>query len=121
MPIPYVTIHSIGSQKLSDEVGYQNTNLTFSFDIPCIFYTVRCNGTSYDTGIEIDTKDLTVTRFRQETVTSLRNFTVQDMRIMLANTEFTTQIFYTDLYQEGENRINIYGLSETWEWTPYDS
>lgn len=121
MAIPYVTILNITKTKLSDEVGFQTCDLTFAFDIPCIFYTVRCNGTSYDTGIEIDTKDLTVARFRQETVASLRNFTVNDMRIMLANTEFTTEIHYTDLYQQGENRINIYGLSETWEWTPYGS
>jgi hypothetical protein len=122
MAIPYVTISNITKTKLSDEVGFQTTDLTFTFDSPVYIYTVRSNGVDYQTGVEIERKELTVAQTRIEhTVASLRNLTVQDMKIILANTPITVEVAYTDLYQEGENRINIYGKSDTGEWTPYGS
>jgi hypothetical protein len=122
MAIPYVTITNITKTKLSDEVGFQTTDLTFTFDLPVYIYTIRTNGVDYQTGVEIERKELTVAKTReQQTVASLRNITVQDMRIILANTPITVEIAYTDLYQQGENRINIYGKSDTNEWTPYSS
>jgi hypothetical protein len=122
MAIPYVTISNITKTKLSDEVGFQTTDLTFSFDTPVYIYTIRCNGIDYQTGVEIERKELTVAKIKEEqTVASLRNLTVQDMRIILANTPITIEVAYTDLYQQGENRINVYGKSDTDEWTPYGS
>jgi hypothetical protein len=121
MAIPYVTTINVGRNILSDEVGFQQTDLKFSFDVPTISYTVRSNGVGFDTGIELERKELTVLKYSTENVASLANMTVQEMRVMLENTENTVELLYTDLNQEGANRINIYGLSETGEWTPYSS
>lgn len=62
------------------------------------------------------------------TVEQIRTYTVDQTKLMtvdealrIYNTgTLTAEIDWTELYQEGSNRVNIYGRNIKNEWTPYE-
>lgn len=92
---PTVTIVSQSQQKVSDENGVDRATVTFTFDQDVTEWKVNVLGSSHDTGTLADSGGA-----------------------VTQGTEITAEIDYTELYQEGQNRINIYGKNG--EWTPYE-
>jgi hypothetical protein len=98
---PSVTISDIitpnDNDKISDETNMNIAQVKFSFDMDVSQWKVKVLGTSHDTGTLADSGGSVST-----------------------GTEITAEIDWTELYQEGDNRINIYGLSTEGEWTQYE-
>lgn len=122
MPTPIVSITNVTNYKVSDEAEFDQTIVSFTFDIRTVEMLARCNGTDQLTGLLVDQRDKYVATQSSKTVEEMASETVIDVSSFPANTEFTATIDFTELYGEGENRINIYGLSEESPryWTPYD-
>lgn len=117
---PNVTIVNLQLTKLSDEIGFQQSDVTFSFDKPVLAYSVRCNGTSHDTGIVVGEDNKYVISQSTLTIAEASIISVRDFRLYDTGLEITETIDYTELYSEGSNRINFYGKSENGNWTIYD-
>lgn len=94
--IPIVTV--LNQDRFTISQTFDIAIVKFKFDTDVDEWTVRCTGTSPDTGILCDSGGS-----------------------VTAGTEILATIDYTELYQEGQNRINIYGKNSNGEWTPYDS
>lgn len=92
---PAPTIISVSRNKVSDEIGINSATIVFKFDTDVTQWSVNVMGVSSDTGTIADSGGS-----------------------VLANTEITAIIDWIELYQEGQNRINIYGLND-FGWTPY--
>jgi hypothetical protein len=92
---PVVSIISITKTKISDEVGMNQSVVTFTFDTNVTAWTVNVLGSSYNTGTVADSGGS-----------------------VTAGTQITATIDWTELYQEGNNRVNIYGQNAS-GWTPY--
>ena len=127
MAEPKVTSISIDKPILSDEIGFDKGIITFTFDQDITAYSVRCNGVSFDTGIYVEdylNQDQTVLSLSQYTVGELSQRTISSMEltnpIIPKTTPITAEVDYTELYQEGENRINIYGKSTDGIWSNYN-
>jgi hypothetical protein len=120
MAEPIVTITNVELIKLSDELGFQNADITFRFDTDVYAYTVRCLGNSFANGVDCqsEVKDV-VSQATVNSVASARATNVRDFTSFPANTEITAEIDYTELYQEGNNQINIYGKSFDGIWSSY--
>lgn len=97
MAFPIVSIVSVSNYRISDESGKTLTTVTFNFDIDIVEYVVRVVGTSHDTGI----------------------LAHQFVGNVSAGTNVAAEIDWTECYQEGENRVNIYGKNASGQWTPY--
>lgn len=92
---PDITIISVNMDTISDEVGANQAAVKFSFTKDVTAWEVRVLGSGQGTGTLADSGGSA-----------------------LAGQELTAVIDWTELYQEGDNRINIYGQS-TDGWTPY--
>lgn len=120
LPIPTVTILNISKLKISDEEGMNKTDITFTFDTDVSKFTVNVNGVSHDTGIVAHSGGgLTVLQLANMTVFDLAQQTVQQISFIVAGYEIVAEIDFTELYQEGANRINFYGKNLDGVWTPY--
>lgn len=117
---PTVTIHSVNKYKISKENEMDNALVTFSFDIPVVEFTVNVLGTSHSSGQVAEYGSRTVDEMSKYTVDDMMSFTVDDSSAISNNTEIVAEIDWTELYQEGENRVNIYGRSLDNEWSPYE-
>lgn len=95
---PICTIVSLSKSKISDESGMNQSLLTFKFDQAVTEWRVRTIGVDPDTGILADSGGA-----------------------VAANTEIIARIEWNELYQEGSNRINIYGRNADGQWTVYGS
>lgn len=93
---PVFQLISTSSPKISDEPTKNISTVKFKFDMDVTSWKVNVLGVSPDTGILIDSGNT-----------------------VLKDTEITIQIDWTELQQEGVNRINIYGYNGVF-WTPYD-
>ncbi|MBO0962391.1 hypothetical protein J1P26_22065 [Neobacillus sp. MM2021_6] len=95
---PAVTIVSTSRSKLSDEVGMNQSIITFKFDQDVTEWRVRVLGIDPNTGTLADSGGA-----------------------VAANTNITASVEWNELYQEGQNRINIYGKGKDGSWTAYSS
>ena len=77
----------IDKDKISDETGMDKSTLRFSFDRDVYEWSVNVLGVSYDTGYIADSGGF-----------------------ISAGEEIVAQVSWDELYQEGSNKINIYGL-----------
>lgn len=93
---PVVLYVSADKLRISDEIGMNQSVVQFRFDKDIAEWTVRVLGTSNDSGTLADSGGP-----------------------ITANTTITAIVDHTELYQEGDNRINIYGKSTGGNWTPY--
>jgi hypothetical protein len=94
---PTVTIISVSHNKISGQEGINSSIITFKFDVDVSEWRVNVIGSSWDTGLLADSGGGIVT----------------------AGTEITAIVDWTELYQEGANRINIYGKNAS-GWTAYE-
>lgn len=94
---PGVTIVSVDMEVLSDEATKDRAVVKFTFDSDVTAWEVRVLGSGQGTGTLADSGGA-----------------------VLANTEIQAVIDWTELYQEGDNRINIYGQSAA-GWTPFQT
>ncbi|PLR99662.1 hypothetical protein [Bacillus sp. T33-2] len=94
---PVVTIASTSRTKLSDEAMMDRSNITFKFDKDITAWEVRVLGTGQGTGT-----------------------LAASGGSVSANTNIVAEVDWTELYQEGQNKINIYGQGTDGSWTPYD-
>lgn len=94
---PTVAIVGVDRFKISDETGMNEAKIRFSFDKDVTEWRVRVVGVDPFTGIFADAGGEAV-----------------------ANTEIEAIISWDELYQEGNNRINIYGRSVEGVWTSYE-
>jgi hypothetical protein len=97
IPVPTPTIVSISQNVISDEVGKDICTVTFTFDTDVVAWEVRVLGTGHGTGTLADSGGA-----------------------VASGTQIQAVIDWTELYQEGVNRVNIYGQSST-GWTAYES
>lgn len=118
---PVVTIVSVSRTKVSDESEVDRADIRFHFDQDTKSFTVNVNGVDYSTGIVADSgggKD--VGELSVITVGDLSTQTVQQISIIVAGMEIVATVDWTELYGQGENRVNIYGESLSGLWTPYN-
>lgn len=94
LPIPTVT--SVSRSIISDEVGANIVNIKFTFDIDVTSWSVNVMGVDQITGTIADSGG-----------------------VVTAGVEITATIDWTELYQEGQNKVNIYGQNAN-GWTPYE-
>lgn len=117
---PNPTIINISKNTISDELNMNRAYATFSFDVPVVEFKVNVLGVSHSTGRVAEYGSRTVDEMKNYTVDQLLSFTIDDARSISSGTEIIAEIDWTELYQEGENRVNIYGRSLNNEWTPYE-
>lgn len=116
---PNPTIKNISRTKISDESGMQKSNVTFSFDVPVQAYTVNVIGVSWDTGMVADKGSRFISDIKSQKVSDVKLKTVADIRKIQG--DIIAEIDWTELYQEGNNRVNIYGKDLNGSWTPYEN
>lgn len=93
---PIVTVSNMTRSKIGKATGSDRSTVTFKFDIAVTEWVVRVMGSSHDTGAIADSGGA-----------------------LAANTNATAEIDWTECYQEGNNRVNIYGKSASGVWTQY--
>jgi hypothetical protein len=121
LPPPSVNIVGISLPTISDEIGMNKTNITFTFDIDVTEYTVNVIGTSHLTGRVAHTGNaLNIMEMANMTVLELSQQTVKQVGVIVGGTEIVAEVDYTELYQEGMNRVNIYGKNTEGVWTTYN-
>lgn len=93
---PQVIVRGISRKRISDESNMDISVITFRFSEDVSEWVVRVNGVDHSTGFQADSGG------------------------MLAQGNYTNaEIDWTELYQEGVNRVNIYGRGMSGAWTPY--
>lgn len=96
---PIVNVISATRIKLSNQPNMNDSTIVFKFGFSQDIQEWRAVllGSSYDTGTIIDSGGF-----------------------VEKGSEVTTQVNYSQLYGEGDNRINFYGKNLKGEWTPYN-
>jgi len=121
LPEPKVTIVSVSHTKISDEAGMNTADITFTFDIDTTAFTVNVNGVSYDSGVVAHSGGgKSVADLSTMTVLDLSSSTVQQVSVIAAGYEIVAEIDWTELYAEGDNRVNIYGKNTDGVWSSYN-
>ena len=116
MSAPQVTSIATDLNTLSDEPGFTIANVNITFDQPVAAFVVRILGASYTTGTLAHREAKDVEWLALKSVDEVATMTVEE--VMQFEGTLTAEIDYTELYQEGNNQVNIYGLSvDTLEWT----
>lgn len=112
----------VSTYKVSLIPGKNVCLASFSFNGPVQAYSVNLLGVSHDTGTLLDYESKSVANLAGNSVVTAAGVSVKDTRAFDAGLNFTTQIEGSELYQEGENRINIYGQdADTGVWMTYQS
>lgn len=62
----------------------------------------------------------TVDQAKLLSVDAIKLLTIDNARAIREYSQLTAEIDWTELYQEGNNRVNIYGKNIDGEWTPYE-
>jgi hypothetical protein len=93
---PQVTILNIDKLVISDEPGQDRANVVFNFDTDVVAWEVRVMSTGQGTGTLAASGGAVTATF-----------------------DITAEIDWSELYQEGENRIDIFGQNSDGVWTPY--
>lgn len=144
MPHPKVKIHEVTRFKISSVPGNDVSYVKFSFDRPVVEYSVNVLGTSHNTGIIAGRGRKTVDQYKDKTldelservlVEELYNFiinniqeqtlkefyerTVDEIATYRKDEIIVEEVDYTEVYQEGVNRVNLYGKSKEGIWTLY--
>jgi len=96
---PLVTIISVDNLKISKILGFDISTVKFKFDKDVTEWRINLQGSSYDTGVTLYSSASPVS----------------------ANNEILGLVYGTNLFSEGENRVNIYGKDSSGNWTPYNS
>ena len=121
MAEPKVTSISIDLPVLSDEEGFNKGSVRFTFDQDVIAYSVKCVGTSHNTGKNVEEGDKYVsTQATNLTIAEASLISVKEFQVIPAETLISAEITYTELYQEGQNRVNVYGESVDRIWSTYN-
>lgn len=128
---PNINVISVNHYTVSNETGFTSTDIVFSFDEDVTSWTVNVLGASYDTGTVAvsgnggGSTPTTVSTASTWTVSVMATKTVGNIvggsNVITAGTQITATIDWTKLYQEGQNKVNIYGQNTTGQWTPYQS
>jgi hypothetical protein len=118
---PKVTSISVTQPILSDEIDFQKGNVRFTFDQDVVAYSVKCVGTSYNTGRNVEEDDKYVsTQAINFTIAEASLISVKEFMVIPAETLISAEVTYTELYQEGVNRVNVYGKSVDGIWSNYN-
>lgn len=94
---PVVSIVSVSHYKISGQTGINQCHITFTFNTDITQWSVNVMGVDYATGTVADSGGA-----------------------ITAGIQITAIVDNLELYQEGDNRINIYGRNIA-GWTPYNS
>lgn len=114
-----VTIINVSTYKIGINSNKNKCLATFVFDDNIQEYSVNVMGSSYDTGTVADSHSLNIATTKYETVLDLKSKTVKDLKQIDASVNITAEIDSSELYQEGDNRVNIYGKDMSGNWTLY--
>lgn len=95
-PVPTITHQS--RSRLSRVTSIDRSIVKFTFDQDVAEWRVRTMGTDHETGILADSGGA-----------------------VNSGTEISAEVDYAELYQEGQNRVNIYGKNASGDWTPYSN
>lgn len=144
MSIPKVILLNADRSTLSDESGFSNTNLEIKFDIPITEFKVKVMGVSHDTGTLAHREAKDIENLRNQNVSDIKitqlkylnqfinEQSIQEISMKLVSELIDKSILsiygnsgslnaivdYLELYQEGNNQVNVYGKSiDTGEWT----
>lgn len=120
MGSPIVNVVSVSRDKISDEIGMNKTLVTIEFDQDVQGYTVNVNGVSFSTGKVIEYVTKYIRDYASVSVASLSNSKVSDMRRFAQGQRVEIEVDNTELYEEGNNRVNLYGQAIDGSWTQYD-
>lgn len=130
---PSVTVDNISRNKISAQTGENTSTITFHFDKDVSAWTVNVNGADHTTGTVAGsgtgsgTPAETVANLQSMTVSTVATYTVGQLasgstQPITAGTQIQVTVNNTEMYQEGTNRVNIYGESNAdGTWTPYDN
>lgn len=120
MVAPLVSSLTATKSKISDEIGMNQSTLTFTFDQDIVEYSVNLDGSAPVNGIVLDSAVKNVGTLASQTVGAIASQTVLVTLVLTsAGTGIDSIIYHTDLTTEGLNRINVYGKNTNGEWTPY--
>lgn len=120
MASPLVTSLVATKTKISDEIGMNQSTLTFAFDQNIVEFTVNLDGSAPTNGTVLDSAVENVGTVKTQTVATIKTQTVLNTLILTpTGTGIDSIIYHTDLTTEGLNRINVYGKNTNGEWTPY--
>lgn len=117
---PVTTITNVTKTRIGSQVGANVSTVTFHFDKDITEYSVNVTGVSADTGILAQKGRKDVATAKTLTVSQLKQQTVKDITQINALTDITADIDNTEMYSEGDNRVNIYGKDKKGRWTPYN-
>lgn len=95
---PIITLTSITKQKISRREGFDTSVVSFYSDVPLVAFRARAGGIGPTSGLLVGSGDGAIP----------------------AGVEVQFEVHYSEILQEdGDIRINIYGLDEKGDWTPY--
>lgn len=119
--MPNVVITNVSAYKVSGCTGSNLSLATFHFDADIQAYSINVLGVSHNTGVVADFLTMDIASLKFQSILDLKAKSVKELKQIDLNTNITAQIDSTELYQEGNNRINIYGKDMSGNWTLYDS
>ena len=124
---PSVTIVSVSRTKISNQPGENTSDVTFNFNVNVQAYSVNVNGVDHATGTIVANVTASggksVADLQSMLVSAVSSMTVGSLTSTIpAGTNITVTLDNTEMYQEGDNRVNIYGQSSSnGSWTVYNS
>ncbi|WP_100406685.1 hypothetical protein [Bacillus solitudinis] len=116
MASPQINIINVSSYKISDEDGYDTCIVTFKADQLLKGYRACAGGINYLSGLLVGKSD---DLFPSENLYPSEDLYPQDYTLP-AGVEQIFVIYFYELQEDREYRINIYGVNEQGEWTPYE-
>ncbi|MBU8908491.1 hypothetical protein [Desertibacillus haloalkaliphilus] len=115
MAAPKITILDVSAYKISDEDGFDSCVVTFKADQKLKGYRARADGTNFKSGVLVDRSG---ELFPSDNLYPSDDLFPSDYTLD-AGAEQIFVIYFDELENDGEYRINVYGVNEEGEWTPY--
>jgi hypothetical protein len=114
-----VNVTNVSKSKISDEVGMDKSYATFTVDEDFVAYEFSIDGTSHESGTDIEDVRKNVETYQSVLVSTVDDMTVRQMRAFLSATPITVEIDDSELIREGENHITVYAKSLAGVWTTH--
>ncbi len=113
-----ISIISLSKEVISQIEGMDSSIVTFESDEDIVAWKIKLGGTSHDSGVLIDELRLDFAYYDSESVGDWDSKTVGEMSKIDSGVDISCEIFATDL-NEGNNRLNVYGLDLADNWDLY--
>ncbi|MDW7673789.1 MAG: hypothetical protein SCK28_04545 [Bacillota bacterium] len=115
MAAPIITIVNVSGYIISDKDGFDHCIVTFKADQILKGYRAKAGGINQESGLLVGKSDDV---FPSETLYPGDDLYPNDYTLP-KGAEQTFVIYFHELQQDGQYKINVYGVNEEGEWTPY--